>query len=232
MKLFFGFLIGLAIAGLIAMTAFKVAWGDLDEIDDRERGDDKTSSVAVADFDRISVAGVFELEVGVGGEYALTLSGKEEDLQRTTARVVDGVLILDTAERDRDGKRRLVKHGVTAKVALPALNGVDIAGVVDGDIRGVDAESFSADLSGVGDVNISGTCGSLTANVSGVGDLDAGDLKCRSVDVDVSGIGSASIYASESVDAQIAGIGKINVSGSPAQVSKSQSSPLGRISVK
>ena len=46
------------------------------------------------------------------------------------------------------------------------------------------------------------------------------------------GVGEAKVYASERVDAEIAGIGKIEISGSPAEVSKSQSSPLGRISVK
>lgn len=232
MRIFFGFLIGLAIAGAIAATAFKVAWGDIADIGDRDRGDDKTETVAAADFDRISIAGVFELDVAVGGDYSVTLSGKEEDLARTTAEVQNGVLVLDTGERDHEGKRRFVKHGISAKIAMPALNGVDVAGVVDGDIRGVNAESFSADVSGVGDLNISGTCGSFDADVSGVGDLDAESLECRSVKIDVSGVGEASVYASESVDAQIAGIGKINVSGSPAQVSKSQSSPFGRISVK
>jgi len=232
MRIFFGFLIGLVIAGAIAATAFKVAWGDIGDIGDRERGDDKTQTVAVADFDRISIAGVFELDVEVGGDYSLTMSGAEEDLARTTAKVEGGVLILDTEERNRDGKRRFVKHGVTAKITMPALVGVDVAGVVDGDIRGIDAETFTADLSGVGDVDLNGTCGSFEADVSGVGDLDAEDFKCRSVDVDVSGVGSASVYASESIDAQIAGIGSISVYGSPAQVSKSQSSPFGRISVK
>lgn len=232
MRIFFGFLIGLVIAGAIAATAFKVAWGDIADIGDRDRGDDKTETVAVADFDRISIAGVFELDVAVGGDYSVTLSGKEEDLARTTAEVQDGVLVLDTGERDREGKRRFVKHGISAKIAMPALNGIDVAGVVDGEIRGINAESFSADVSGVGDLDLSGTCGSFDADVSGVGDLDAESLECRSVKIDVSGVGEASVYASESVDAQIAGIGKINVSGSPAQVSKSQSSPFGRISVK
>ncbi len=232
MRIFLGFLIGLVLAGAIAATAFKVAWGDIADIGDRDRGDDKTETVAVADFDRISIAGVFELDVAVGGDYSVTLSGKDEELARTTAEVENGVLSLDTGERDREGKRRFVKHGISAKITMPALNGVDVAGVVDGDIRGINAESFSADISGVGDLDLSGTCGSFDADVSGVGDLDAESLECRSVKIDVSGVGEASVYASESVDAQIAGIGKINVSGSPAQVSKSQSSPFGRISVK
>ncbi len=233
MKLFLGFIVGLVIAGAIAATALKVAWGDISDIGSRDRGEDVTKTVEAADFDRIEVAGIFELDVTVGGDaYSVTLSGKEADLARTTAEVRDGELVLDTHERDESGKRKFVKHGITATISMPALNAVDIAGVVDGEIKGVNAEVFDADISGVGELKLSGTCGALDADVSGVGELDAEGLECRTVIVEVSGVGEAKVYATESVDAEIAGIGKIEISGSPTNVSKSQSSPLGRISVK
>lgn len=232
MRLFFGFLIGLVLAGLIAMSALKVAWGDFTDLESRDRGEDKTISVDAVDFDAISVAGVFEIDVTVGGDYSVTLSGKEGDLARTTAKVENGKLVLDTAERDESGRRKLVKHGVTAKISLPALRSIDASGVVDGDIRGISADTFTADVSGVGELELAGVCDAFDADVSGVGELDAEELKCRTVIVDVSGVGSASVYASESVEAELAGVGKIEVSGSPANVSKTQSSPFGRISVK
>ncbi len=231
MRLFFGILIGLVLAGAIAATAFKVAWGDVSDIGDRDRGEDKSQSVAAADFDRIDVAGVFELDVTVGGDYSVTLSGKEEDLARTTANVANGVLVLDTNERDAGGKRKFFKHSITATVTMPALNAIDASGVVDGAVKGVNAENFNASISGVGEINLSGTCGALDADVSGVGELNAEELKCRTVNVDVSGVGEAKIYASESVDADIAGIGSIEIYGSPANVSKS-ATPFGRVSVK
>jgi len=233
MRLFLGFLIGLLIAGAIAVTAVKVAWGDLSDIGDRDRGEDVTKTVEVADFDRIEIAGVFELDVTVGGDaYSVTLSGREGDLARTTAEVREGELVLDTHERDASGKRRLIKHGITATVRMPALNAIDAAGVVDGKATGVNSENFSADISGVGELELEGSCGALDADVSGVGELDAEGLQCRSVKIDVSGVGEAKVYASESVDAEIAGIGKIEISGSPESVSKNNSSPFGRISVK
>lgn len=231
MRLFFGFLIGLVLAGLIAATALKAAWGDLTDIGDRDRSEDVTKTVALADFDRIDVAGVFEIEATVGGDYAVTLSGREKDLDRTTAKVENGALILDTDERDGQGKRHFVKHGITAKISLPALTAISAAGVVDGEVSGIDAETFSADISGVGDLSLQGSCGTLKADVSGVGELDAGGLQCRIVDVDVSGVGEASVFASESVDADIAGMGSIEIAGSPSNVSKS-ATPFGRITVK
>lgn len=231
MRLFLGFLIGLVIAGAIAATAFKVAWGDISDIGERDRGNDKSESVAATDFDRIKIAGVFELGVSVGGEYSVTLSGKEDDLARTSAIVENGVLILHTRERGADGKRRFVKHGVTATISMPALSGIDVTGVVDGDITGVEAEKFDADVSGVGELELAGVCGTLDAEVSGVGELDAENLKCKVVSIDVSGVGEAKVYASDSADADIAGIGSIDIYGSPAQLSKS-ATPFGRIVIK
>ena len=85
---------------------------------------------------------------------------------------------------------------------------------------GVAAQAFKIEISGVGDMEIAGTCETLDAEVSGVGDLDAGALQCKSVDVTVSGVGDASVYASEAVDATVSGMGDISVSGSPEKVEK------------
>lgn len=232
MKIFLGFLIGLILAAAIAATALKVAWGDLTDVSERDRGADETRTIEVADFDRIDIAGVVELDATVGGDYSLTLSGRADDLDRARVEVVDGELILDTAHNEGRVGRKIVRHGVTATVTMPVLTGVDAAGVVDGEVRGVAGGPFDVEISGVGDLTLSGTCDALKAEVSGVGDLKAKTLECRAVDVEVSGVGGASVYASESADADIAGIGKIEIYGSPRSVSKSNSSPLGRITVK
>ena len=127
MRIFLGFVIGLALAIAIAFTAVKVAWGGLTDLEDRNRGEDVSRTFEAADFDRIEVAGVYELDVTVGGEYSVMLSGREEDLARTAVGVADGVLTLDTAERNAEGKRKLVKHAITAKIAMPALRAIDEA---------------------------------------------------------------------------------------------------------
>ena len=71
--------------------------------------------------------------------------------------------------------------------------------------------------------NLNGECGSFDADVSGVGDLEAKGLQCRVVSVEVSGVGSASVYASDEVDAEVSGMGDIDVYGSPEKVRKESS---------
>lgn len=232
MRIFFGVLIGLVIAAAIAATAMKVAWGDMTDLSERDHSADVSQTIDAADFDKIEIAGVFNVDVKVGGDYSVTLSGRPEDLAAATARVESGVLILDTESTRINGKRKLRNHGISAVIAMPALSGFSASGVVDGEIAGVAADLFETDLSGVGDIEISGECKTLDADVSGVGELDAENFRCETVTIDVSGVGGASVFASKSVVADISGVGKVEVYGSPANVETSKSSPFGRIDVK
>ena len=186
-----------------------------------DKEDKVSKSLDLSDFDRIEIAGVYDLEVEVGGDYAIRLSGPAREIERVEASVADGVLELSQQERKGGWGRK--RHGVDASITLPALNGVDISGVVDGSISGVDADRFELEISGVGDIDVSGRCDSLDAEVSGVGDLDADELECRVVEIAVSGVGDASVYASEEVDARVSGMGDIDVYGKPERVSKSDS---------
>ncbi len=188
-------------------------------------GDDKgrvKKTLDLADFERISISGVYDLSVKVGGPFSITISGPADEVDRVKATVSEGVLSLDQKERKRGwgGRKR---HGVDAEITMPALNGLDVSGVVDGTISDVDADAFRLAISGVGDISLAGRCDSLDATVSGVGDLDADKLECRIVDVSVSGVGDAAVFASEAVDAKVSGMGDIDVYGGPERVSKSNS---------
>ena len=183
--------------------------------------DNITRTLDLRGFDQIEIAGVYELNVEVGPEFSITLTGEEEELDRVQAAVRGSVLTLDRSK----GKRRWGRdnQGIEAVITLPALVGLDISGVVDGEVAGIDASRFELDLSGVGDVELEGECETFEADVSGVGDLDAEKLQCRTVSVEVSGVGSASVYASEEVDAEVSGMGDIDVYGSPEKVRKESS---------
>ena len=147
------------------------------------------------------------------------LSGHAQDMERVKVSVRGGALELGQKQRKRGEKRRK-QNEILARITLPVLIALDASGVVDGSISGVDSDDLNLDISGVGDLTLSGICGRMDADVSGVGDLDAGALKCRNVDVTVSGVGEATVFASEGVDARVSGMGDITVFGSPKQVKK------------
>lgn len=219
MRVIFGVLIGLLVAVGIAVAAAYVAFGDIRNVGERDRSKDITQTYDLGEFSEINVAGVYELDVQVGGEYSVSVSGAPDEMGRAEVRVEDGVLVLSQADRQH-GVKSWRSQGMTAKITLPALSAVMIAGVGDANVTGVDADAFSAQLAGVGNIDVSGVCGDLTARVSGVGEINASDLECARVDVIVSGVGEAKVYASDSVDASVGGIGSITVYGSPKQVVK------------
>ncbi|MCB2112698.1 MAG: DUF2807 domain-containing protein [Parvularculaceae bacterium] len=177
-------------------------------------GETMSRTYDVRDFSSIEISGAYELDVAVGGEYGVRLEGPSKEMERALVKVADGALVL--ASRKHRGDR----DGLKASVTMPALDRLSVSGIVDADIRGVDAAGFKMNLSGVGEVDIQGRCRSLHARVSGVGELDAKSFECASVDVSLSGMGEASVYARERAKAEVSGMGEINIYGSPKTVDK------------
>jgi len=167
------------------------------------------------DFDAIEIGGAYRLDVIVGEDFSIELSGPAAEMERVEATLKNGALVLGSRKRLRGDAK-----GVKAVVTMPALNRLAVSGVADADISGVRAKDFKLDLSGVGEVIIAGSCDKLVARVSGVGEVDAQSFECRAVDVKVAGVGEARVYASESVAAEVSGMGGIVVYGSPKSVDK------------
>ncbi len=172
-------------------------------------------SLDLRDFDAIEIGGAYELDVIVGEDFSIELSGPADEMARVEASLKGGALVLGTKRKVR-GDTKSVK----AVVTMPALKRLSVSGVADADISGVRASDFKLDLSGVGEVNIAGGCEKLVARVSGVGEVDAQSLQCKAVDVKVAGVGEARVYASESVSAEVSGMGGITVYGAPKIVNK------------
>ncbi len=170
-------------------------------------------------FDKVVVAGVYDLNIVVGQPYSVRIVGTEAQLEQVVAQVRRETLVLD--HKDRRSAQRRKRHSLEAYVTTPTLVGLDMAGVVDGKVTGIKTSLFKVAISGVGEMHLAGACRQLAAEVSGVGDLDATALKCEHVAVTVSGVGGASVFASEAVDATVSGMGDIRVIGSPKKVKKS-----------
>ena len=179
-----------------------------------DAGETHSKTYDLRDFSAIEISGAYELDVEVGDDYSVRLTGPEEEMSRAEVAVRDGALTLGSRKHRGD------RDGVLAVVTLPALDRLSVSGVVDADIRGVDAGAFKINLSGVGEVKVDGRCGQLYARVSGVGELDARALKCGSAEISLSGMGGASVFARDVAKAEISGMGEINVYGSPKTVDK------------
>lgn len=228
MRFFLGLVVGTLIAIAIAAAAVHFAFGDLRGVnlrnDKRDTSKDVARTFELSGFDSVTVAGVYEVDVSAGGSaYGVSLSGPAEALARAEVRQEGTRLILDLKDGQKRDRGWHDRTALTAKITLPSLKAFEASGVVDADVAGVAADALTLQLSGVGDLDVKGTCGALTANLSGVGHLDAENLECKSAAVSVSGVGDASVYATEKVDASVGGVGSVTVYGAPKEVSKSTS---------
>ena len=200
-------------AGSLASLAFLVLAGGA-------AAEDVEKSYDFRGFDKIKIAGVYDLKVTVGPDYSVLLQGPADAMERVETKISGRSLVLDQRDR-RWGEKRRKSHNVTAYITMPSLTGLHMSGVVDGAVEGLKEDAFEVAISGVGKMSLFGECARLDAEVSGVGELDAKELICRDVRVVVSGVGEASVHASEAVDAVVSGMGDIRVYGSPKKVRKS-----------
>jgi hypothetical protein len=212
----------LIVASAMGTTFSAQAHPDHDEETDRKNHVER--SYDYQGFDKISVVGVYNMDVKAGeSSFSIKTSGEERYMSNLNVYVDDGTLYL---ENDEDEKTRSWRgknnKGIDITITLPSLSGLDVTGIGNGEIYGIDSDEFEVDFAGLGAMELSGRCGKFDADYAGMGEIDARDLECEDVTIDMSGMGSASVYASESVDADMSGMGNIEVFGKPKNVKKSK----------
>jgi Putative auto-transporter adhesin, head GIN domain len=83
-----------------------------------------------------------------------------------------------------------------------------------GDIKmEVDAPKISAGISGSGSVNLKGQAKDFNVDLTGAGHAYCYDLLTENTTVQISGAGSAQVYASVKLNADVSGAGNINYKG-------------------
>ena len=95
----------------------------------------------------------------------------------------------------------------------------------------VDAPEVKVDISGAGSVKLKGQAKSVDIGLSGAGHLQCYDLHAENAKVEVSGVGSAEVFASVRIEATVNGVGNIHYKGNPGSISQSVSG-VGSISAE
>ena len=77
------------------------------------------------------------------------------------------------------------------------------------------ADRIEVKLGGAGHISVSGQTKVLRAHLGGVGSLDAQQLRADTVDLDMSGLGGASVFARTAANVSMSGMGSATVYGKP-----------------
>lgn len=216
----------------------------------RVKGNGNTVTIerSVGEYDRVALAGWFDVELVDGNEGDLTLTGESNLLEYIKTEVKDGKLVI----KQRKGvnlKPSNWKDGILIVVPIENIDGVSLSG--SGDIVGktvlksdnfktsisgsgditleIEAKSIDASMSGSGDINLSGKATDLEVSVSGSGDIKAYDLEADFVDAQVSGSADIKVTANEMLKARVSGSGDISFKGNPKKID-TKSSGSGNIS--
>ena len=185
----------------------------------------------VGDFDKLGVAGSFDVTLAKGEEGKIELNVEENLEPYLETKVKDGKLTVGW----KKGTNINTSKKTTVKVYFQTIEGVALAG--SGDVIGEDEISgdkldvaiagsgditlklktgeLKSAISGSGDIVFSGSADTFEGAIAGSGDVKAEDLKVNKADLKISGSGSFRVNVSNELSARVAGSGDIRYKGSP-----------------
>ena len=174
------------------------------------RGKQVTRTVAVKDFERISIAGNFDVVYVQGDSCSVRMEGNERLLNATDIRVEDGTLIVKMKALSVRGFRGSALVTITS----PDLIDVNMTGNGDFAAHGhVDTDHLTLTLTGNGDMNFYDLiCDRLDMRLTGNGDQTVEGLTCGYVNMQLTGNGDITVKGrARKMNMQKAGNGDINV---------------------
>lgn len=216
----------IAIAALLAGACSFSA-----DAEERDPGPQVSRNYQVGAFEKIAVAGPYEVNVVTGGQPAVSAKGGQSLLEETDVVVEGDTLKIMPKKRKgfrwswSNGKALFTVNAAALRGAAIAGSGginVDkVAGDFDGDVAGsgdlrlasVAGGKIKLAIAGSGDVSAAGKADSVDLSIAGSGDINAGALASQTADVSIAGSGNITANASGTADVSIMGSGDVEVTG-------------------
>lgn len=148
---------------------------------------------ALSDFRSVDVSGNIEVQIVVGPQYAVEVTGPR--VSNIVTRVTGGRLEIETIRHPRRGPGR---HALV-RVSLPSLQSLDVSAGALVNAREVNADRFGVDVSSGASVELSGSCQTLRVDISSGATLRARGLRCADVQVDASSGANAAVHAENAI---------------------------------
>jgi putative autotransporter adhesin-like protein len=192
-----------------------------------------TETRNTGDYDAIKVGGQFDVNLVAGKEGKIIIKGEENLLALIKIEVEDNALKIYTDKTTNI--RPSSGHQIEITVPFEKISSVSLAG--SGDIQAKDkikSDTFSAKLSGSGNLNLNvdsnelelnlsgsgnvilkGSADKFTSKLAGSGNVRASDLKSKTVDANIAGSGNSTVNCEGNLTARVSGSGNIKYLGNP-----------------
>lgn len=200
-------------------------------------GNITTTERDVTDFDQVEVHGAIDVYVTQGERRPVRIEGDENLLSYIEVEQHNNRIEVST----RKGYNLRPTKKMKIYVTSPTYNKLEVSGACNintenkltlnnplnlevsgaGDINAdVSAPRVEAEVSGSGNVNMKGETKNFELKISGAGDAKCYDLLTETTKVNISGAGSAQVFASVELDAHVSGAGSIKYKGNAPKVNQ------------
>ncbi|CAA9531580.1 MAG: hypothetical protein AVDCRST_MAG62-1929 [uncultured Sphingomonas sp.] len=217
--------VGAAAFGLSACSASEA----------QETGPATSRNYPVAAFDKIEVAGPYQVTITTGGQPAVQARGGSNILDRTVVEVENGTLKIHprkekgmnwswSSRRGEEVRFAVsVPHLVSAatagsgnlsvgKVAGQRFSG-SVAGSGELRLADVQVSDLALEIAGSGNVQGRGRATQAHYEIAGSGNIKAGGIAADRLQVEIAGSGNIEGQARSTADVDIAGSGNVTVTG-------------------
>lgn len=201
---------------------------------DESAGPATTRNYPVGAFERLEVAGPYEVTVATGGAPSVRATGGERAIERLVVEVDGDTLKIHPKKKSGWGFGWSRTHPVKLSVTVPRLTGAEIAGSGDISVNKISGDTFDAGVAGSGNLRLgqvdvkrlkAGIAGSGEINagtgratvadyeIAGSGDIQAGGLIAETASVSIAGSGNVAAHATGNAKVDIAGSGDVRMTG-------------------
>lgn len=202
------FLLVLILLGLLtACTAVQGAGTNIV----RGSGDVVTEEREVSGFTSISLQGVGELVIDQTGSESLTVTADDNLLPYIETQVRGRELIITIQE---DTTLSDITE-LTFHVTVDSLDSLELTGVGDVELLHLENDTWDVNLSGAGNITVSGQVDTQTIVISGAGSYNGEALISQAASIENSGAGMAIVQVSDSLNVNISGLGSVEYIGDP-----------------
>lgn len=201
----------------------------------RGSGDITSESRDVEPFNEIRLEGAGQLVITQGDTQSLEISAEDNIMEELTSEIVGDTLIL--GYRDQSWRRTVIpteviryEVNVTNLVNI-TLNGagevtmedletdsleiaINGAGRIEiNELTGV--ENLEVNITGAGTIALAGEADNQSITIDGAGNYRAGDLHAATTEIEINGLGNATVWTDETLDIAINGAGNLTYYGTP-----------------
>ncbi len=193
-----------------------------------------TQNREVGGFDSVQVDGAGQIIILQGEEESLEIQAEDNIIDRLTSEVQGNTLVL--GYRDSVWRNSIIPtKRIIYTLTIDDLSEITINGAADLEIDSLEtgalaltingagqvtidqlsAESLNVKIAGTTDMTIAGQVTQQLVSIEGAGNYKAGDLQTSTTSIEIDGLGSATVWASENLDISIDGGGNLRYYGSP-----------------